>query len=481
MPVYSHQKDALPPPSREQGGGSHEPDPASAYEQRLWQVWADVRQGAEHFHQRSVPLPVNRLGQFVHGLCLPFHLARVLLSDKETRRRYLRVSFLQVAAVVALAVVFTGPGEEVVERVGPDDWSSEELEEARQEAEEARGAAEVLRREAEAALAREEDVQHQEEQAQEIAQVARGVAALAVKAGADQEKVRVAVQVAMDEAKKAQEERRAKREAERPRERNVHRFVYWAALLSSLHIAQWIVIALSRDYHTELSREVSLRTGLAPEDEPLTPRVRLNLPWMRNKLKRRWRAFLVFAAGAPLLWFTTKFLPFRDELLTVLLSLWGAWWFVVFSAGKSALAWNESAPGEPWFLRGWKRLTASRAASSVAPVRSLMGTYGSVWTRFTRPVFSPIASVERQPWSLGGLAVARALAALPLVKCFLRPFIPVAAGHLLVAGGAGPEEGRANPRPSAPEAEAAPPPAAASSGALPAPAAPPPAASPKPG
>jgi hypothetical protein len=33
-----------------------------------------------------------------------------------------------------------------------------------------------------------------------------------------------------------------------------------------------------------------------------------------------------------------------------------------------------------------------------------------------------------------GLAVARLLEQLPLVRCFLRPFIPVAAAHLLVAG-----------------------------------------------
>ncbi|WNG37589.1 hypothetical protein F0U61_30805 [Archangium violaceum] len=461
MPVQSYQKDALPPPSREQGGGSHEPEPASAYEQKLRQVWADVRQGAEHFHQRSVPLPVNRLGQFIHGLCLPFHLARVLLADRETRWRYLKVTFVQVAVVVALGVVFTRPSEEVVESVGLEEWS--------EEVEEAQGQAEAVRVEVE-----------QVDQDEELAQVAQGVATLAAKAGADQETVRVAVQNALDEAKKAEEERRAAQELERPRKRTVHRFVYWAALLSSLHLAQWIVIALSRDYHTALSREVSLRTGLAPEDEPLTPRVRLNLPWMRNKLKRRWRAFVVFAAGVPLLWFISKFLPFGKEFLTVMLSVWGAWWFVVFSAGKSALAWNESEPREPWFLRGWKRLTTSRTVSSVAPLRGVMGAYDSKWTSLTRPVFSPVASVERQPWSLGGLAVARALATLPVVKCFLRPFIPVAAGHLLVAGGAGQGAGTASPRPSAPEAEAAPPPAA-SSGDVPSPAAPRPAASPKPG
>lgn len=210
----------------------------------------------------------------------------------------------------------------------------------------------------------------------------------------------------------------------------VHRLVYWAALLSSLQLAQWLVVALSRDFHTALSREVSLRTGVAPEDEPLTPRIRLNLPWLRTKMKRRWRALVVFGLGVPVLWLLTLFLPWSDRLLTVLTSLWGAWWFVVFTAGKSALAWSEQAPREPWFLRGWNGLT-----SRAAPLRwALLGVYGSLWRKHTREVFSPAASVERRPWALVGLATVRAFAALPLVKCFLRPIIPVAAAHLLAHG-----------------------------------------------
>jgi hypothetical protein len=304
--------------------------------QKVWQVWEDVRRGAVHFQQRNVPLPVNWLGQFAHGLCLPFHLARALFADRAQRRSYLKVCTLQVVAVLALALLFTGWGKKVVEPIAPKE---------------------------------------------------------------PQASTRVVV--------------------------------YWAALFSALQLAQWIVIALSRDYHTALSREVSLLNGVAPEDEPLTPRIRLNMPWLRNKMKRRWRGLVVFFVGVPLLW-VARVLPGGKTVFTVLLSAWGAWWFVVFTAGKSARAWDELAPREPWFLRGWSWLTAS-----IAPLRwALFGMYSSLWTTFTRPVFAPVACVERQPWVFSGLAVARALAVLPLVKCFLRPLIPVAAAHLMAQGAA---------------------------------------------
>ncbi len=276
---------------------------------------------------------MNRVGQFVHGLCLPFHLVRVLLADGKSRWSYLKVGVTQAAVIVVLAVSFTGSsGRQVVESVRPDAWNRQ--------------------------------------------------------------------------------------------------LVYWAAIYSSLQVAQWVVIALSRDYHTALARELSLRMGLVPEDEPLTPRVRLDTRWLRRKLRRRWQALVVFSFGVPLLWLAREFLPGGELLFPALLSLWGAWWYVVYTAGNSARAWGETEPPAPWFLRGWKWLPAR-----IPPLRwTPYGMYGWLWTTFTRPVFSPAASVERRPWVLGGLAVVRALAMLPLVKCFLRPVIPVAVTHLLVEG-----------------------------------------------
>ncbi|HYO69197.1 MAG TPA: hypothetical protein VEU33_24265, partial [Archangium sp.] len=370
---------------------------------------------------------MNRLAQLVHGVCLPFHLLRSLWEDRALRRYYLKVSVLQAITILGLAMLFTGSGKEVVKTVGPGEWSEQHREEVERELENAQAGLES----AEAGM----------ERLRKLQKVAEGSGKLAGMAGADPEKVRAAVEQALKEAQAAEDRRRAARdaaeaEAERVErlmsKRKVHRAVYWAALLSALQLAQWIVIALSRDFHTVLEREVSLRTGVAPEDEPLTPRVRLNLPWVRTKMKRRWRALVLFGLGVPVLWVATRWLPWRDELITALMSLWGAWWFVVFTAGKSALAWGEQTPREPWFLRGWNGLT-----SRLPGLRA----YGSLWTKQTQEVFSPAASVERRPWGLVGLAVVRALAALPLVKCFLRPLIPVAAAHLLATAAPAAPEG----------------------------------------
>ncbi len=204
---------------------------------------------------------------------------------------------------------------------------------------------------------------------------------------------------------------------------------YWAALFASLQIAQWVVIALSRDYHDAISRDASLLSALEPEDEPLTPRIRLDVPWLRKKLSRRLRGLMVFLSGMPLIMMIAT--PFSDggHLLAGLTSAWSAYWLVVFTAGKSARAWDDASPREPWFLRAWRFLT-----TRVPGFRwGLPRRYGLFWENRTRSVFPPAAAAEKLPWAFAGLAIIRALAMLPVVKCFLRPIIPVAAAHLLVA------------------------------------------------
>lgn len=428
----------------------------------LWRVWEDVRRGAAHFHPGSVSLPVKRLEQFVHGLCMPFHVLRALWAERDTRRRYLTVSLVQVAVIVALTGVFTSMGEEVVETVGPEEWSEVHEEELQAQREVALDEEEAQADLEDAAAGLKDAAAEQEgdrQQRAKLEKAAEGMAVLAERLGADGAEVRAkmkeaAKQVEEKAAKKAEEKAGEKRRAEQKAggsgERKVHWVVHWTALLSALHLAQWIVIALSRDYHTELMREASVLTGIPPEDEPLSPRVRLNTQWLRRKLKQRSRGMMMFTAGLPVFWLLARLMVWgAGGLLNVwgsrgiylaLLSVWGAWWFVVFSAGKTSLAWGEKEPRAPWFLRGWNWLTAR-----AGPVGPAMRTYGSLWTRFTREVFSPAACVERQPWSVGGLAVARAVASIPLVKCFARPLFPVAAAHLLTAGAASVGEGSAGP------------------------------------
>ena len=409
--MQSH-KDATPPPEtqrperREQGVGVPQ-------ERMLWRVWDEVRHGASVFHRRNVPLPVNRLRQFVHGLCLPFHLGRALFEDPAARRSYLKVGGLQALTVLGLALLFTGSGKEVVEGV-------------------------------ERVEALEERVQHEAAEARELAKLEKTLelAGLATQGrGEDEARVRASVEEAQRLAKKARQLRRVTREAAKKERHAVKQVVYWAALFSALQVAQWIVIALSRDYHTAVSRELSLRVGLVPEDEALTPRVRLNLPWLRTKLGRRWRGMLMFVLGMPPLWVIRRVVPGGEYLFAVLVAVWGAWWFVVFTAGKTARAWAEPDAREPWYLRGWSGLTSRFALFRWA----LFGVYGSLLTTFTRPAFSPAATVERQPWTLSGLAVVRALALLPPLKCFLRPLVSVSAMYLLEQEAAMKEGGASPP------------------------------------
>ncbi|HEU4532534.1 MAG TPA: hypothetical protein VFS00_00405, partial [Polyangiaceae bacterium] len=80
---------------------------------------------------------------------------------------------------------------------------------------------------------------------------------------------------------------------------------FWGKVVAIYGIfvaAGWCVVALSRDYHDAIGREASLRLGLPPEDPPVSPRVRLNVPWVKTRVKRRIRGFLLFTLGVPPLW-----------------------------------------------------------------------------------------------------------------------------------------------------------------------------------
>ncbi|MCY1015424.1 hypothetical protein [Pyxidicoccus sp. MSG2] len=204
---------------------------------------------------------------------------------------------------------------------------------------------------------------------------------------------------------------------------------FWAALFATLHLAQWVVIALSRDYHDVIARDASLLTGVKPEDEKIEPRVRLDMQWLRKKVRRRWRAALLFAVGVPALWvLTVPFLCFSTTVFTLLNTAWGAWWLVVFTAAKSEHAWVPPAEARtPWFLRAWTWLT-----TRVPGMRwGMLQRYGAFWTRRTQEVLAPVSTVERHPWAFAGLALVRFVGSIPPLKFFCRPLIPVASAHLL--------------------------------------------------
>ena len=199
------------------------------------------------------------------------------------------------------------------------------------------------------------------------------------------------------------------------------------SIYGALSLVQAAVIAVSRDYHAAIARDASLLLGVAPEDPPLAPRVRLNVPWIRRKFRQRTRSLFVFLPGVLLITLVAFFLPERALVTSVLTSLWAAYWWVVWTASKSARAWErEGVARWPWFLRLWHTHLAA-----LPLVGWLAKAWEGIWTRLTRSAFSPAEAVEAQPVEFAGLAAARALQLVPLVKLFVRPLVPVAAARLL--------------------------------------------------
>jgi len=202
-----------------------------------------------------------------------------------------------------------------------------------------------------------------------------------------------------------------------------------AAIYASLGIAQTGILSLSRDFHDVLSRDLSLLVQVAPEDPPMRPKVRLDVPWVRRKANRRAQFFLGFLPGQALISLFAKFVPPHRVLATVLTTIWASYWWMVMTAGQSARAWSppESTP-RPWYLRAWFALT-----DRVILFRwALPRMWGRLWERFSRRFYGPAERVAEQPLEFAGLALSRALTLFPVVKLLLRPLFPVCAAHLLV-------------------------------------------------
>jgi hypothetical protein len=197
-----------------------------------------------------------------------------------------------------------------------------------------------------------------------------------------------------------------------------------AAIYASLGLAQTGILALSRDFHDALSRDLSLLVHVAPEDPPMRPKIRLDLPWVRRKAGRRAQFFLGFLPGTALITVVGWFIPPHRTLVTVLTAIWAAYWWMVMTAGQSARAWTppETTP-RPWYLRAWFWLS-----DRVFFFR----WWGRIWERFARRFYGPSERVAEQPFEFAGLSLSRALLLVPVLKLLFRPIFSVAAAHLLV-------------------------------------------------
>ncbi|WP_147439451.1 hypothetical protein [Corallococcus sp. CA049B] len=451
------------------------------------ELWGEVRGGAEHFQSTKGQLPKGRVRQFFYGVALPFHIARVTLASPAVRATYVKVTALQTAFLLAIAAGWafhefdgeqprrpeTAETRAARERAQARiEARAKELEaalkarkgegQAKEDAAAVKEALNALIHEAinsgkkgelppdEAATAAEDAADEAAGAAEEAAEERRTAASEGEQATGPVEDsneedaqgdslsaaIRSEVEQALrDIADVSEEERKGPRVQKEPQKKGFNidaptvrngtfflgSWEFWALFFGSLSAVQWIVVALSRDYHTVISREASLATGVPPEDPDITPHVRLNVPWLRAKLQRRWRALLLFVMGVPALVLLCIPLCWFPKSFTLLSSLWGFWWLLVFTAAKSDRAWMAPVTRPPWFVRVWSRLPTPRS------LRWVM----SGLARRSESVAAPIAAVERQPWVFAGLALTRFVGSLPPLRCFTRPFIPVASAHLL--------------------------------------------------
>ncbi|RKH60812.1 hypothetical protein D7X96_32885 [Corallococcus interemptor] len=429
------------------------------------ELWGEVREGAEHFQSRKGHLPKGRVRQFFYGMTLPFHVARVTLANPAVRATYVKVTAIQTAFLLAI-----GAGWAFHEYDGQERRKRPETAETRAAKERAQARIEARAKELEAALkARKGQGAEQEDAAavknalsaliheavnsgkqgelppDEAAAVAAEAAEQAEEAVPDTEDAeeesftdfiqtevesafRDAVDVSQEEARGLRIQKEPQKKGfniDAPEVRNgillLGSWEFWALFFGSLSAVQWIVVALSRDYHTVISREASLATGVPPEDPDIAPRVRLNVPWMRAKLQRRIRAFLLFVMGFPALVLLCIPLCWFPKSFTLLSGAWGFWWLIVFTAAKSDRAWMAPVTRPPWFVRAWSRL----------PTHGALRWMMTGLARRSEAVAAPIAAVERQPWVFAGLALTRFVGSIPPFRCFTRPFIPVASSHLI--------------------------------------------------
>ena len=204
------------------------------------------------------------------------------------------------------------------------------------------------------------------------------------------------------------------------------RWAWVLALFAFLSVLEGLIVFVSRRWDDWLSFHASRLAAIRPEDDaPKTPGLGFDLKWAYRKAKRRVRGYIVFGAGVP------AFLPLRlvptigGVLFTIALTLWGWYWLGIFSASKSAHAWADEATALPPLpIRALARRV--ERGRLVAPLR----LYARIWARLTRSVNPAAATFERSMPAFLGLALARAILALPGVYFLARPIVPVAAGRL---------------------------------------------------
>lgn len=204
----------------------------------------------------------------------------------------------------------------------------------------------------------------------------------------------------------------------------------WArvvAFVAALSGASAFIIALSRRYDDWLGFFLAQRLAFVkPEDdEPKKRKVAVDVRWLVKKLKQRVREGVAFASGIPILALLSALPAVGTWLLDLAMIVWGWYWLGVFTAAKNDHALVDAKTASPpRMIRALAR--AGELHWSTRPLRG----YARLWSALTRSFHSPASFFERAPAAFLGLALARAILALPVLNFLSKPIVPVAAGRL---------------------------------------------------
>ncbi|MBI1944279.1 MAG: hypothetical protein HYS27_01215 [Deltaproteobacteria bacterium] len=231
------------------------------------------------------------------------------------------------------------------------------------------------------------------------------------------------------------------------------RFARFAlTLYATVVVTQWIVIAISRQFHDEISMRLARAAGVEPDEIVERPRLSLDLGWVFEGFQRRVQAALVLAVSAApavlllgaIVLGPSRWLARHDDGALRAVALAAQWalaqlpnaallaislyWLAVLTIGRTGHAWRDG--GAPaWAPLRWVEAGSARHPALYGPAR--------LWVRaIARPMgllHRPAAVVARAPWEAIGLALVQLSTNLPGVRLLLRPLVPVAATVVMVA------------------------------------------------
>ncbi len=393
----------------------------------------------------DVPPKGERLARFIFGFHLTFGLLALLFRNPVDRTRYVRVVTLQILATLAVATVLAWAAPSIVSFAIPNFAQSlgraPREHRARDHAadEKTHGPKPLAQRDA----GGESDARDDDDDDGKPPAV-REINVNGVRIHVATSRARDVDDAKDDDAKDDDDDDDESHTPRAPLSTPRRIVLTIIRAYASIVVAQWVVVALSRDYHDALGDRAAEQSGLPPlPGPPPVPRIRLNLRWMGKRLRDRVRAALAFAAGLPAI--TMVLIPISVSAAVAsgwsarildmtsnfahgtLTFLWGSYWLAVSVCAKSPHSDKASATGEPWFYRA-----DSHSIARVPVLGWIVRAYASVTRRLTKPLAGAAVCAERASYESAGLALAQLLVSLPLVRLGGRIVVPVAASHIVL-------------------------------------------------